>query len=145
MNVIGKKINQILQDKSLLRRIGFIVGILFISRLLAAIPIPGVDALSLQQFFSSNQFFGVLNVLSGSGLSTLSIVMLGVGPYITASIIMQLLTVMIPRVKALQTEEGERGRLKFAQYARILTIPLALIQGFSLLLVLETARSNWCT
>jgi preprotein translocase subunit SecY len=94
--------------------------------------------LALERFLSNNQFFGILNIFSGGGLSNLSIIMLGVGPYITASIIMQLLTIMVPALKRLYHEEGEAGKKKFTQYSRLLTVPLAAIQGFSLLAILET-------
>jgi len=107
-------------------------------RLLSSIPIPGIDTLALNRFLSNNQFFGILNIFSGGGLSNLSIIMLGVGPYITGSIIMQLLTIMVPALKRIYSEEGEAGRKKFAQYSRMLTVPLAAIQGFSLLALLES-------
>jgi preprotein translocase subunit SecY len=107
-------------------------------RLLAAIPIPGINEDALKSFLTNNQFFGILNIFSGGGLTNLSIIMLGVGPYITASIIMQLLTIMIPALKRVYHEEGEAGRKKFTQYSRLLTIPLAAIQGFSLLLILQS-------
>ena len=113
------------------------LGLLVVFRLLATIPVPGVDPARLAQFLANNQFFGVLNLFSGGGLTTLSIIMLGVGPYITASIIMQLLTMMSARLKALNQDEGEAGRKKFAQYSRILAIPLALLQGLGLMLLLE--------
>lgn len=115
----------------------FVLGTLIVFRLLAAIPIPGIDNIALNRFLSSSQLFGILNIFSGGGLSNLSIIMLGVGPYITGSIIMQLLTIMVPSLKKLYNEEGEAGRRKFTQYSRLLTIPLAAIQGFSLLTVLE--------
>ena len=98
------------QDKSLRTRILVVLGALVIFRILSAIPVPGVDAVRLQNFLSNNQFAGVLNIFSGGGLSTLSIIMLGVGPYITASITMQLLTMMSPKLKAMYQEEGEIGR-----------------------------------
>jgi len=113
------------------------LGGLVIFRLLSAIPIPGIDTVQLNRFLSNNQFFGILNIFSGGGLSNLSIIMLGVGPYITSSIIMQLLTIMVPALKRLYHEEGELGRKKFTQYSRLLTIPLAAIQGYSLLAILE--------
>ena len=113
------------------------LGLLVVFRLLATIPVPGVDAGRLSSFLNNNQFFGILNLFSGGGLSTLSIIMLGVGPYITASIIMQLLTVMVPSMKSLYTEEGEAGRKTFAQYTRMVAIPLALLQGFGLLILLQ--------
>ena len=125
------------KDASLRRKVLFVLGALIVFRLLAAIPIPGIDTLALERFLTNNQFFGILNIFSGGGLSNLSIIMLGVGPYITASIIMQLLTIMVPALKRLYHEEGEAGKKKFTQYSRLLTVPLAAIQGFSLLAILE--------
>jgi len=120
-----------------LRRKTFVVlGLLAVFRAAAAIPAPGVDPLRLKAFLAGNQFFGLLNIFSGGALSNLSIVMLGVGPFITASIIMQLFTMIIPRFKEMYQEEGEAGRERFNQYARLLTIPLALLQGYGLLTLL---------
>jgi preprotein translocase subunit SecY len=132
------KIKLIWTDSSLRKRLFFVMGVLVVFRLLAAIPIPGIDVVALNQFLSNNQFFGILNIFSGGGLTNLSIIMLGVGPYITGSIIMQLLTIMVPSLKRIYSEEGEAGRKRFTQYSRLLTIPLALIQGFSLLAILES-------
>jgi preprotein translocase subunit SecY len=137
MDTFFLKVKIALKDRNLRTRILVVLAALVIFRLLAAIPVPGVDTIRLQQFLANNQFFGVLNIFSGGGLSNLSIIMLGVGPYITGSIIMQLLTIMIPRLKALYQEEGEAGRRKFSQYSRLLTVPLAIIQGFSILLLLQ--------
>ncbi|MEK7081473.1 MAG: preprotein translocase subunit SecY [Patescibacteria group bacterium] len=136
MNFI-QKIKLIIGEKSLRNKILFVLFALVLFRVMAAIPIPGIDAARLTQFLSNNQFFGLLNIFSGGGLSNLSIVMLGVGPYITASIIMQLLTMMSSRLKALYHEEGDAGKKKFTQYSRLLTVPLAIIQGFGLLVLLE--------
>lgn len=132
------KIKVILGDSVIRNRILFILGAFAVFRLLAAVPIPGVNRAALEQFFSNNQFFGLLNIFSGGGLSNLSIVMLGVGPYITASIIMQLATVISPKVKALYTEEGEAGRTKFISLSRLLTVPLAILQSVAFLSLLET-------
>lgn len=137
MGEFWNKIIFVFSDKSLRNKILFALGALVVFRILATIPIPGIDTFRLEQFFSNNQFLGLLNIFSGGGLSTLSIVMLGVGPYITASIIMQLLTIMIPSLKALYHEEGELGRRKFTQYSRLISIPLAIIQGLGLLILLE--------
>ncbi|MFA6552238.1 MAG: preprotein translocase subunit SecY [Candidatus Paceibacterota bacterium] len=137
MNNFGEKLKLALQDKVLRNRILFVAGALIVFRLLAAIPIPGIDALKLSQLFANNQFLGLLNIFSGGGMDTLSIVMLGVGPYITGSIIMQLLTMMSPTLKALYHEEGEAGRKKFSQYSRLLTVPLALIQGIAFLFLFQ--------
>ncbi|MFA6397390.1 MAG: preprotein translocase subunit SecY [Candidatus Paceibacterota bacterium] len=131
------KVKVVFQDKVLRKKILFALGALIVFRLLAAIPIPGVNAIKLENFLNNNQFFGILNIFSGGGLSHLSILMMGVGPYITASIIMQLLTIMIPALKRLYHEEGEAGKKKFAQYSRLLTVPLALIQGFSMIALLQ--------
>ncbi len=135
MNALAK-FNLLIGDKILRKRIFFTLAALVVFRLFAAIPIPGVDVFRLQSFLAGNQFFGLLNIFSGGGLSNLSIMMLGVGPYITASIIMQLMTIMSPKLKAIYHEEGELGRRKFANYSRLLTVPLAIIQGYSFLALL---------
>ncbi len=125
-------------DPEIRFRIFFLVGALALFRLLASIPIPGVDKTALAAFFSNNQFFGLLNIFSGGGLSSLSIVMLGVGPYITASIIMQLGTIIFPQVKQAYFEEGEAGRAKFINWSRLLTIPMAVLQGVGFLFLLQS-------
>ncbi len=132
------KLTHIFTEPAIRNRILFVLGALVIFRLLATIPIPGVDQSVLEQFFSNNQFLGLLNMFSGGGLTNLSIVMLGVGPFITASIIMQLMTVMSTNLKSLYTEEGEAGRAKFTQYSRLLTLPLAILQGFGFLTLLKS-------
>lgn len=136
-NKFVHKLRLITQDKGLLNRILFVVFALLVFRLGATIPIPGVNVQALQQFFAGNQFFGMLNIFSGGGLSNLSVFMLGVGPFITASIILQLLTMMFPSLKEMWHEEGEAGRRKFNQYSRLLTVPLAALQGFALLALLR--------
>lgn len=137
MNNFLNKIKLVWNDPALRNKVLFVLGAFIVFRLLSAIPIPGIDTLALNRFLSNNQFFGILNIFSGGGLSNLSIIMLGVGPYITGSIIMQLLTIMVPKLKRMYQEEGDAGRKKFAQYSRYLTVPLAFIQGFSLLTILE--------
>ena len=137
MSKLGEKLRLIFLDESLRKRIFFVLGVLAVSRLLAVIPIPGIDTARLQSLFAGSEFLNLLNIFSGGGLSNLSIVMLGVGPYITASIIMQLLSVMAPRIKALYQEEGEAGRRRFTQYSRLLTVPLAMIQGYAFIKLLQ--------
>lgn len=127
----------LLSDAALRNRLLFVAGALAVTRVLAAIPIPGIDAAQLGLFLANNQFFGLLNLFSGGGLANLSLVMLGVGPYITASIVMQLMTMMVPRLKAMYQEEGEAGRTRFSQYTRFLTLPIAVVQGISFLIILE--------
>lgn len=133
-----RKLKLTVRDETLRKRILFVFGALLVFRLLAAIPIPGVDLVQLDIFFGNNQFLGLLNIFSGGGLSNLSIVMLGVAPYITASIIMQLMTVMSPKLKAMYQEEGDAGRQKFTQYSRYITVPLAFLQGFAFLTLLQS-------
>lgn len=137
MDAFLKKLKLVVTDSSIRNRVLFILGIFIVFRLLATIPVPGIDPLAFQAFLNDNQFFGLLNIFSGGGLSALSLVMLGVGPYITASIIMQLMTVMAPKLKAMYHEEGELGRQKFMQISRYLTVPIAVIQGFGLLTLLQ--------
>jgi len=133
-----KKCKTLFTDRSLRNKILFVVGIFFIFRFLSAIPVPGIDLVRLNQFLASNQFLGLFNVLSGGGLSTFSIVMLGIGPYITASIIMQVLSMMIPSVKELMQESGEAGRRTFNQYIRLLSVPIAVLQAFSFIKYLQS-------
>lgn len=138
MNNFWLKLRLLWNDPTLRRRVGFTVLALILFRLGAAVPIPGVDQLQLERLFSGNQFLGLLNIFSGGGLSNLSIVMLGVGPFITGSIIMQLLTIMFPSLKELYHESGEAGRRKFAQYSRLLSVPLGALQAFGLLSLLRS-------
>lgn len=138
MEKILGKLRIVFTDKAIRSKILFVLGALVFFRLLSAVPIPGIDQMKLQSFINNNQFVGVLNMFSGGGLSNLSIVMLGVGPYITGSIIMQLLTIMSPRLKAMYQDEGDLGRKKFSQYSRILAIPLAVVQGLGLLILLKS-------
>lgn len=135
---IVHKIRVSLTDPVIRNRILFLLGALVVFRFLAAIPIPGVNHLALQEFFADNQFFGLLNVFSGGGFSRLSIVMLGVGPYITSSIVMQLGTFIFPQIKYMQTEEGEAGRTKFIMWSRMITVPVAILQGVAFLALLES-------
>lgn len=133
-----RKLGLIIADPVLRMRVLFIVGAFAVFRFLAAIPISGIDRVRLSQFFENNQFFGLLNIFSGGGFSNLSVVMLGVGPYITAAIIMQLATVIFPAVKRMYSEEGEAGRTKFTSWSRTLTIPIAILQAVAFLSLLET-------
>jgi preprotein translocase subunit SecY len=111
------------------RKILFTLAMLVIFRILASIPVPGVDRSGLADYIENNQLLGMLNLFSGSGLRHFSVVALGVYPYITASIIMQLMTPIIPRLNEL-SNEGQQGRNKINQYTHWLTVPLALLQGY---------------
>jgi len=118
------------------KNILYVLGLLVIFRFAAHIPIPGIDREALQQFFGSNQILGLLNIFSGGGLERFSVVALGIGPYITSSIIFQLLTMIVPSLEAL-SKEGEQGRQRINQYTRWLTVPLALLQGYGLIALLR--------
>lgn len=137
MEAFFRKMKLVFEDEALRSRVLFVLGALVVFRLLAAIPVPGVSLSALESFLSGNQFLGLLNIFSGGGFSNLSIVMIGVSPYITASIVMQLMTVLVPKLKEMYQEEGDAGRQRFSMYSRYLTVPLAFIQAFGFLLLLQ--------
>jgi preprotein translocase subunit SecY len=118
------------------RRIFYVAGILVVFRLLAHVPVPGVNAANLREFLDTNQIFGLLDLFSGGGLTNVWVVALGVNPYINASIIMQLMTGVVPSLQALQ-REGEYGRQKINQYTRYLAVPMALLQSYGFLALLS--------
>ena len=133
-----KKVKIIFTDRTILLKILFVFAMLAVFRLLGSIPLPGIDTIKLTQFLANNQFFAFLSLFSGGGLTQLSLVALGVGPYITSSIIMQLLTVIVPSVKQMYHEEGEAGRKKFNQYSRFLAVAMAIVQGIALIALLSS-------
>lgn len=133
-----EKLTIAFKDQTLRKRIGFTVIALVLFRVLAAIPIPGVDPVNLANLLSSSQLLGLINIFSGGGLANLSIVMLGVGPFITASIIIQLLTMMFPKWKAMLHDDGEAGRMKLSQYSRLLGAPLAVVQAIGFIILLQS-------
>jgi len=130
------KIFFIFKIQDLRKKILFILFIFGVFRLAANLPIPGIDRSRLDEFFGSNQIFGLLNIFSGGALEQLSVVMLGLGPFITATIMLQLMTMIFPKLKEMYQESGEQGRQKFNQYGRMLTVPLALLQGFGFITLL---------
>lgn len=132
-----QKIIQVFKIPELRNKILFVLGMLVVFRLMANIPIPAIDQERLRQFFEGNQLFGLLNVFTGGALDNLSIVMLGVGPYITATIVLQLSTMIFPPLERLYKEEGEQGKQRFNQYGRMLTVPFAFLQGYGLLTLLS--------
>ncbi|OGN03991.1 MAG: preprotein translocase subunit SecY [Candidatus Yanofskybacteria bacterium RIFCSPHIGHO2_01_FULL_44_22] len=134
------KILQIFRRPDLRNKVLFVLALLVVFRVVSNIPIPAVDTSRLKDFFAQNQFFGLVSSFTGGSLSTLSLGMLGLGPYITGSIIMQLLTMIFPSLEQMYKYEGEAGRMKFNQYSRLLTVPLAALQGYSFLVLL--ARQN---
>lgn len=130
------KLKKILEYKDLRNKILVAFFLLVVTRILAHIPLPNVNLELLRSFFAENQVFGFLNMFSGGTMSNFSIILMGVGPYITASIVFQLLAMIFPALEQMQ-KEGEAGRQKINQYTRLATIPLAAIQAYSMLLLLR--------
>ena len=132
-----KSLLALLKTPDLRKKVFIILLLLVVFRIMATIPLPNIDREQLQVFMSANQIFGLFNVFTGGAFSNISIVLLGVGPFITASIIMQLLTMVFPALKEMLSEGTDKERAKFMQYSRLLTIPLAALQGFGFLNLLS--------
>jgi preprotein translocase subunit SecY len=126
------------QQPDLRRKLLFTLGMLVVFRFVAHVPIPGIDPSLLKKAFENNAILGFLNLFSGGALRNLSVAAMGVYPYITASIIMQIMTPIVPSLQAL-SKEGEQGRNKIQMYTHWLTVPLAVVQGYSQLIVLQRA------
>src|SRR5579872_1776356 len=137
MNGIFDTLRNSFKSPEIRRKILFTLAIFFVFRIFAHIPVAGVNIAQLKQLFASNQFLGFLDVFSGGTLSNFSVMALGLNPYINASIILQLLTMVFPSLEAL-SKEGESGRQKINQYTRLLTIPLAALQAFGMFLLLKS-------
>lgn len=134
-------LRKVWRARDIRRKLVFVALLLVVFRIGAHIPIPGVDAGALQSLFSQNQVLGLLNVFSGGALENFSIVMLGVGPYITASIIFQLLQLIVPRLEEM-VKEGESGQQKITQWTRMLAVPLAALQAYGTITLLQNASGN---
>lgn len=118
----------------------FVLAMLVVFRIGAHIPVPGINTENLKELFSQNQVLGFLNIFSGGTLESFSIMALGVAPYITASIIFQLLTMIVPKLEALSKEPD--GRQKINRYTRYLTVPLAMLQSYSMIALLKQSQLN---
>lgn len=136
------KISQIWKVKDLRNKIMIVALLLVATRILAHVPIPGIGLSNLKNLLGTNQLFGLFDIFSGGGLRNFSVAMLGVGPYITASIIVQLLTVIVPKLSELAKEGGEAGRAKINQYTRALTIPLTIIQAYGTIVLLSRTSGS---
>ncbi len=138
MNLAALK--QVYRSPDLRKRVLVVLGLLVIFRFLAHVPVPVPDNKALADFldtvFNSNKLLGFADLFCGGALSSFSIIMMGVGPYINASIIVQLLTQAVPRLQAL-SKEGETGRHKLNQYTRILTLPLAIVQSIGYIFLIQ--------
>jgi len=132
-----QKVIQIFKTKDIRDKVLYVLVVFALYRLMANIPIPGINVENLRNFFNQFQVFQLLSTFTGGALDSFSIVMLGLGPYITAIIIFQLLTMIFPALERLYKEEGEAGRQKFNQYARIGAVPLAMLQGFGMMALLQ--------
>lgn len=137
MKKVWNSVRQIWQARDIRNKLLLTALLLFIYRLLAHIPVAGVNRVALQGLFSQSQLLGLLDIFSGGTLANFSLIALGLGPYINASIIIQLLTVIFPKLEEL-SKEGEYGRELINQYTRMLTIPIAILQGFGMYLLLKS-------
>ena len=136
---IVETFREIITMKDLRNRILYVLALLVVARILAHVPLPGVDLEALRGFFARNQIFGLFNMFSGGAMSNFSIIMMGVGPYITATIIFQLLGMIVPSIAELN-KEGESGRAKVNYWTRIATVPLALVQSYSMIRILQSQQ-----
>ncbi len=136
-NSVIQTLQKVYQTHELRRKLLFTLGVFFIFRFLAHIPLPSINLDQLQILFNSNQLLNLLNVFSGGTLANFSVAAVGISPYITASIIMQLGGMVIPQIKELQ-KDGESGRERLNQYTRLMTVPLAIVQSISVLALLRT-------
>lgn len=136
---IFETLTKIFKIKDLRRKILFTAFIFFIFRVFAQLPVPGVDLLALKKLFAESQLLSLLDIFSGGTLAQFSVLSLGLNPYINASIIMQLLQMVFPKLEEM-AKEGEAGRQKINQYTRYLTVPLAAIQSFGIYILLRNSQ-----
>lgn len=140
-----KKIKNILKNKDLLKKIGYVLLVLFIFRIVSHVPIPGPDPAQVRNFlaeaFAKNSVLSFLDIFSGGGIARFSIGAMSVGPYITASIMIQLLTMVFPKLEEL-SKEGEEGHRKINQYSRLLAVPLAFVEGYGAIRLLQYSTSQ---
>ncbi|HVZ67150.1 MAG TPA: preprotein translocase subunit SecY [Patescibacteria group bacterium] len=139
MQAALKVFQGIIKDKEIRRKILVVLFIFLIFRLYAHIPVAGVNVTQLKALFGQNQLLGLLDIFSGGTLSNFSVMAIGLGPYIYASIVLQLLTIIYPKLEELQ-KEGEYGRQKINQYTRYLTIPLSVVQALGMYALLRNQQ-----
>lgn len=139
VNKITTTLRRVWASRELRRKLLFTAGIILIYRVLAHIPAAGVDRTALNQLFNQSQILGLLDIFSGGTLANFSLIALGLGPYINASIIMQLLTMVFPKLEDL-SKEGEYGRELINQYTRLLTVPISILQGFGMYALLRNSQ-----
>lgn len=137
MNEILKIFKNSFRSPEVRKKILFTLSVFVIFRIFAHIPVAGVDITALKSLFAQNQFLGLLDIFSGGTLANFSVMALGLNPYINASIILQLATMVFPKLEAL-SKEGEQGRQKINQYTRAITVPLAVIQAVGMFALLRS-------
>lgn len=137
MNKYIAAVQRVLSNADVKKKLLFTAAIFFVFRFLAHIPVPGVEVSQIRSLFAGNQFLNVLNLFSGGTLANFSVMAVGINPYITASIILQLAAMVYPPLKELQ-KEGEAGREKVNQYTRFLSVPIAVVQSISVLALLRS-------
>jgi len=131
------KIKYLFKDKDLRKQFLLVIFLFVVFRIAANIPVPGINTSDLMKIFNQNSALGLMNLFTGGAMSNFSIVMLGLGPYITATIILQLLTMIFPALEKMYKDEGDAGRQKFNQYARLAAIPLAAFEAYGMLIVFK--------
>ncbi len=136
MKDIKEKLKLLVRDPELRQKLLITLGLFFIFRIFAFLPIPSIDTVALKAEFARSQFLSLLDVFSGGTLVNFSVMALGLNPYINASIIIQLLTVVVPQLERL-SKEGDYGRYKINQYTRYLTIPLTIVQSVGIYALLR--------
>ena len=134
-----EKIQSIWRAKEIRNGLLFVFAMMVLFRFIAHIPLPGIDLVALQRYFQANQVLGLFNLFSGGTVRNFAVVALGVAPYITSSIIFQLLAMIVPRLEEIQ-KEGESGQKRINQWTRLLTVPLAIIQSFGLIQLLRQSQ-----
>ncbi len=132
-----KNFIKLFKHKDLRRNILVVFGLLVVFRLMAVIPLPGIDIAQMKEFMEQSKVFGLFNIFTGGAFENLSIAMLGVGPYISASIIMQLVVVIVPSLKETFQENGEEGRRKYESWTKYLALPLTILQALGILNILK--------
>lgn len=137
MSKLFAVLKKIFKDRDLRKKIFIVLALFLIFRFLAHIPVSGVNLIQLRSLFDQNQFLGLINLLGGGTLANFSLLAVGIGPYIYASIVMQLATQIYPKLEELQ-KEGEFGRRKINQYTRYLTLPLAILQSIGMYALLRS-------
>ncbi|MEO8581311.1 MAG: preprotein translocase subunit SecY [Patescibacteria group bacterium] len=139
MKHVLETLQRVYNNKELRNKFLFTALIFAVFRFFAHVPVPAVNTQELQKLFANNQFLGVLNIFSGGTLARFSVMAIGINPYITASIIFQLATMIFPQLKEL-SKDGEAGRERINQYTRFLAVPLAVVQSISVLVLLNSQK-----